>query len=559
MKKLVLSLIALATIVTANAGPALRRVVKMQQPDGTVVEAVLSGDEFSQVYTDLHSGKVLKTITSDNRPAKTAGSTNHEGECRYPVILIEFEDLKFTNLFQNGNYETIEDLYTDLFNGKSYSFMECGGSVQKYFVDQSYGKYTPIYDVIGVVTLSGNCSQYGSSHPSGAANGIYEALNIAYNKGMISDEQIVSWDNNKDGEVDNVLAVFAGYNEAYCGVTKYIWSHNYNIQTLRLGSSTTAFRAYTCSSELYGAPGSDPVIDGIGTIAHEFSHVLGLPDFYDVNHQKGNEAVYGLDYYSLMDQGCYIRNAAYPSSYTAHERAKMGWLEIEELPLCEDSITVTLPVINDEKKAYIYRNPNNSNEAFIFEYHGKAGWDKYYCNISYSYVRGMLITHLDYNASDWTQNKVNTNFHHLGYTVVPADDYLHAYNNNVYSVTNTQDPEQAAIVYNYRISGFNDLWPCLQASKYKYHDVPIGGPFTSFSKDTSPQAVFYDGTEADFVIENISEDFSTNLITFSLKPYGYSSATTIENLESKNDNNRHIELRNGKISINGIDLLGRKL
>lgn len=576
MKRLIFSLMAAVAFSTALAGPALRRVVKVQQPDGTEVEAILSGDENGVVYTDITTGEVIMRTMADvplQTPIRRIGSTPLQGEPHYPVILIEFPDLAFSNLCMNGDaahhYDTVEELFNDFFNGDNYAFMGCNGSIRRYFNDQSYGQYKPQFDIIGKVCLSQGFAHYGDNHPA-TAQGIREALTLAHSSGMMSAEQIKSWDNNGDGEVDAVYAIFAGYNETYCGKTEYIWSHNSSFSKLSLESDETVpgFKTYVCSSELFGAPGSALEADGIGSAVHEFSHVLGLPDFYDVNHAKGANAVFGMDYFSLMDQGMYNNNAKCPTSYTAFERMSLGWLSLEELPLADnDSITVALPLLSSGK-AFIYRNPSNPNEAFIFENHSKADWDAFYCGSSTSYSRGMLITHVDYVANLWSSNRVNTDCNHPHCTPLPADGALLAFNYQACNATDISNPTHEAWYADYRVSIVGDLWPGSEACKYAYRNkFQYGGPFTSLSKATTPQALFYDGTEAAFVIENIAEHYKESIpsddITFSLKPFGYVSPTVaIDALEATQRHENGIRMVEGRILIenngNRYDLTGQK-
>ena len=64
--------------------------------------------------------------------------------------------------------------------------------------------------------------------------------------------------------------------------------------------------------------------DGPGTFAHEWGHVLGLPDLYDTT----NEESY-VGYWSLMDDGshcCYNNEATTPSYIGAWGAAILGWL-----------------------------------------------------------------------------------------------------------------------------------------------------------------------------------------------------------------------------------------
>ena len=69
--------------------------------------------------------------------------------------------------------------------------------------------------------------------------------------------------------------------------------------------------SYACSCEL----GENKVIDGIGTICHEFSHCFGLPDTYDKGTSFGQtELKYGTYEWDLMNNGNYLNGGYTPAA-----------------------------------------------------------------------------------------------------------------------------------------------------------------------------------------------------------------------------------------------------
>ena len=91
----------------------------------------------------------------------------------------------------------------------------------------------------------------------------------------------------------------------------------------------------------------------------------------------------------------------------------MGWITPEELVL-EDG-QVTLPDLRTSNKAYCLTNPSNPREFYLFENRQQQGCDKYLPG------HGMLIWHVDYNATTWTQNTVNNDKSHQGVDLCEAD------------------------------------------------------------------------------------------------------------------------------------------
>ena len=163
----------------------------------------------------------------------------------------------------------------------------------------------------------------------------------------------------------------------------------------------------------------------MGTLCHEFSHSLGLMDHYDTNENGGN---YGMGSWDLMDYGSYggpDSDGWVPTSMTAYERMFLGWLTPTELYNHRDSVE-NMPYIQDSPTAYIIYNKNHTDEYFMLENKGHERWDSYLPD------EGLLVTHVDYNESDWEYNTINSGSTQK-MTVVPAD--------NDYTRTSSADSE----------------------------------------------------------------------------------------------------------------------
>ena len=122
-----------------------------------------------------------------------------------------------------------------------------------------------------------------------------------------------------------------------------------------------------------------------------------------------------------MDYGQYFQNGYCPSPYSAYERAWMGWLPVEELTdeACYAKlIPLDSPHGTKGTRAYVLRNEANPQEYYILENRAPSTW--------YSALmgRGMLVTHVDYKASIWNANTVNTEQDHQRVQIVPADNVL---------------------------------------------------------------------------------------------------------------------------------------
>ncbi len=252
----------------------------------------------------------------------------------------------------------------------------------------------------------------------------------------------VNWsqyDNDGDGYADVVIVVYAGVGEAQAWqtVTDAVWPCNWTLSAgayfgdgsgplTRNGVTIDHFAVF---NEVYGSNDSGTTLDGIGTFCHEYSHCLGLPDFYETN--PVSYGYYGMSEWSLMDYGCYNNDGYTPIGYSAYEKNFMGWIDYIT-PV--DNTQYTLPAMNQKALATdqaIQIKGLNDNEYFILENRQKQGWDQYIPD------DGLLITHFTYVAERWAANSVNNEAVRLA-TIIPADNDADVDNNEAdcYGKTN---------------------------------------------------------------------------------------------------------------------------
>jgi hypothetical protein len=256
-----------------------------------------------------------------------------------------------------------------------------------------------------------------------------------------------------------------------------IWPHSWDLSDTANGACGMVevdgvnVDTYACGPEL----NADGTVSGIGTMCHEFTHCLGLPDFYDVN---GDDDNFGMATWSLMDYGSYNGDGYVPCNYTSYEKWFCGWLE--PIELTEATEVTGMKSMTDYGDAYIIYNPANRNEFFLLENHTQTGWD------AEAYGSGMLVIHVDYDKEVWKNNEVNTVKGHQRCTIVPADnDLVFSYSSLIHdlypyrqndSISNTSEP--AFILYNNNEDGTKFL-------NRKVTDVKIASDGTvSFKFDT---------------------------------------------------------------------------
>ena len=482
----------LATLC-AMAVPAKRGQWKtVTLTDGSKVRVELRGDEFIN-YWQAEDGRrfvrnaatakyeladmtklreraqaIRKSINikggTQNAPARTATritSSPYTGQKKGLVILINFPDRRFTH-GSPALYERIlnEENFTD-----PVGFV---GSVSDYFRDQSNDAFNLTFDVAGPYTMPEGYAYYGGDVPSRDAN-MAEMWRYAL-RAADEDVDYKDYDWNGDGQVEQVFFIYAGLGQANGGEEETIWPHKWAVvdETGRNYLMFDGVRVYdyACSCECQPISGywendkfivTETMIDGIGTICHEFSHCLGLADLYDISGNTGNGGGYGMDAWDLMSSGSYNDNGFRPACYTGAEQMWIGWKQ--PIELTEATEIKGMKSLENGGESYIIRNDANPDEYYILDNRQPDGrWDAGLPGA------GLLITHVDYDQGVWDSNGPNDDPKHQRCTPIPADgNYLGQYIENIAgdaypygsnnSLTNESTP--AATVNTKNIDGTN--------------------------------------------------------------------------------------------------------
>ena len=432
MKKVLMTLSLLLVTVATMAVPAKKGLWKtITLDDGTEVKALLKGDEFGHYWLTANGkhymsidGKyqeetpAIRQAVAQRRaqaqkhraarlPHKSANGmrrapASHLGQKKGLILLVNFQDTKFRSKYNQAFYNNVANTpgYTD-----SNGFQ---GSVADYFKDQSHGQFELTFDVIGPVTVSKDASYYGQNDGDGndmhPEEMVMEAVNLA--KEQVTDWKQYDWDS--DGNVDQVMIIYAGQGEASGGDESTIWPHEYqlsyasyydpSIKKVKVANGlyvdTYAVANEGIDMSLYG--GSGYRCDGIGTICHEFSHCLGLPDMYDVS----DSGYYGMGCWSLMDQGSYNGDGFIPAGYSSYDKYSIGWITPTELST--QQATCNMKALTDADDVYIIKNAAHPDEYYLIENRQQKSWD------TYVPTHGMLVLHVDYDEDIWFYNLLNS-------------------------------------------------------------------------------------------------------------------------------------------------------
>lgn len=482
LRQLMIAMMLLCA-VSIRAIPAHPGTVKVKQPDGTFVTLRLVGDEWRHfqttadgysvvkngkgyyVYAEKKNGELKATAhvahdeaerseteqaylatvkkyqtpemsermaemrqqiqqrqqeTLASRRAQGNRATDYEN-FRGLIVLATFKDKDFSR-------PDYPEIINDMVNKEDYTGYDgkkLPGSVRDYFSDNSGGKFQPQFDVVGPYQLE--YSQYDCNIDNEEKTA--EILIAALDSAEVDSVKFHEYDGDGDGYVDLVYFIFAGNGANYGDNDENLWwPHRFYIIDPKtknwVKKDGVYFRDYASSVELQGYTSYPQTIkiDGIGTICHEFSHVLGLPDFYDTDYEgSGGMSAHPGDW-SLMASGGYLDDSNTPVGYSLFERYSVGFCDVPEIINAEG--TFTLEPLATSFQGYRINSAVN-DEFFLFENRQKTAfkWDKFLPG------SGMLVHRVEKPGKHmWNgRNNLNVNPEHNLYEVVWANGKGRAY------------------------------------------------------------------------------------------------------------------------------------
>jgi immune inhibitor A len=184
-------------------------------------------------------------------------------------------------------------------------FSPTGKSFRNFYAENSYGKYIPGGEVHGPYRAPQPLTYYVNNlngmgtYPQNAQKLVEDVISIATTDPTIN---WASFDNSGNGTIDFLVIVHAGGEAAYTGKTTDMWAHVWEINPLiRNGFG---FQFYGMVSEFMSMPTDAP---RTGVDSHEFGHLLGLPDLYDIS---GNSN--GAGNFTIMSHGSWMDNGFTP-------------------------------------------------------------------------------------------------------------------------------------------------------------------------------------------------------------------------------------------------------
>ncbi len=494
---------------SASAHPVFGDTWQLRQPDGSLVDVRIWGDEYYQVVESLDGytlvrdpatqvicyallsgdGNSLESsgVQLDSRDPVVMGLTPHvrisAAARRAAVALARSRPLAMPSMDKGaylpaitGNVEgvcllvdfsdqvatiTVADV-EDFCNLNGYTGFSNNGSVRDYFNDVSdenldYTNYvTPTY-----FRAPETFAWYDDPGEPWLDRGLqllFDALDQMEADGV----DFSQYDSNGDGYIDAINMFYAGSTTA--GWAEGMWPGSGWIQDQWSadGVSTLKFQFTGMGDAL-----------SIATYCHENGHMLGFwPDLYDYFDDEDPEVEKsaGIGKFGLM---CNAASSTNPVEPCAYHKFIAGWGDVTTYSTQQFDIPAP---VSSSNRIYKFDNPGHPNEYWLVENRQQTARDTHIPD------NGLAIWHIDTNGNN-SNNEMTPASHYL-VTLMQADGFWDLENN-----VNSGDGD--------------DLWS--------------DPNYTALRPSTSPDTDWWDGSASDMHFFDISA--SGPAMTFSFSPF----------------------------------------
>ncbi|MBL51360.1 MAG: hypothetical protein CMG57_05325 [Candidatus Marinimicrobia bacterium] len=305
---------------------------------------------------------------------------------------------KISNYINNSNRDTqleflvpvllgkYADVSATYFNASDYDQLLFGenptGSMKDYYLEISYGNFL-------VDGTSGGWYQSTLTMSQAVENTKQYVAEIA----ALADPDFdyAQYDNDgpdnipnsgdDDGYVDGILIVYSGCGAEWGPGNNNLWPHMsslgaYEYQTNDIGAngSNIIVSSYAVNPELAG--GGDcytDIIRPMGVYAHEFGHILGLPDLYDRDSNNGNSE--GVGEWCLMASGGWMGWAGdRPAHMSAWCKIQLGWINPTVVTSHESNMEIP-QVETSPFTLKIWEDDYHFSRYFLLENRQSVGFD----------------------------------------------------------------------------------------------------------------------------------------------------------------------------------------
>ncbi|MGQ9811544.1 MAG: M6 family metalloprotease domain-containing protein [bacterium] len=336
----------------------------------------------------ISSSPVSLNLPSNLLHAAYDKTVDPQGTCHILVLLVDFHDKPGTHpvsYFETKLFGTESNTFATYFKKNSGEKFKITGDVYGWI--RSDCLHSQVVNRDGII---GTDDDYGLDRSGKEIDesicrfplNIWGLVSHVIDKASKSID-LAPYDTNQDGWLDALMVIHSGlgaefvYGTNYQSAPDYIWSMKSSLEEYE-HTRNTVFQ-----NVRIGAFIIVPEFGEIGTFAHEFCHLLGLPDLYDT--QTGGPVV---GPFCLMDQGSWNgpnHDGSVPSNLSAPMKYFLGWLEPQTICIgCGQSDSKEVEISPQSLGGEVYQalsNPGGANwspkgtgfgEYFLVENRQKA-------------------------------------------------------------------------------------------------------------------------------------------------------------------------------------------
>ena len=298
------------------------------------------------------------------------------------VILVDFDDHPADGRFNGPEFDQM------IFSEGSFPT----GSMRDFYLENSYGGFSLVGDVVGWYRMPHPLSYYSNSDGVGGTGDDYGFGAYPNNARRLYEDAVAAADpdvdyslyTNGNGSVRGIFIVHSGEGAEATGNPDDIWSHQSSASVGTSDGVNTS--TYIFMPELLFGQMST-----VGVFCHEFGHVLNLPDLYDTDYSSR-----GLGRWSLMAGGSWNSNGTRPAHYDPWCKAQLGFLVPEEVTSNRTG-ELLAPAENQSRVLKIQTTEHSSLEYLLVENRQQTGFDDALPG------QGLLVYHVDDDVSSNSQ------------------------------------------------------------------------------------------------------------------------------------------------------------
>ncbi len=348
-----------------------------------------------------------------------------KGRWKLLVILVQFSDYP-----HNKTESTPQYFHDMIMGGKNYPFKD----MNSFYLEMSGGRfgfseaivtnwYTLPHTREYYACNADQCDDYNAHgflrigdtwYPEGVLDLANDALNLALKNNP--DLSLTEFDNNNDGVPESIFIIHSGTGAESSSDPLDIWSHRneYSVD-ITYGQGYSGSLIYVMGPELFSKSDTMPV--RMGVFAHEFGHVLNLPDLYDTDYSSCGDGPY-----SLMSYGVHTGNppGSNPYPLDAWSKTELGWAYPIDITIntC-GRIVYPIQISN-----VVYRyNPRKGEEYFLVAFRKDYGFDhQMFSNLAKDWKGAVYIWHVDESKGEVFPDRLDTSLPYNTEECVPTQE-----------------------------------------------------------------------------------------------------------------------------------------